>query len=95
MQPYIKETSISKVSDLLLVKLELLDIGKKQGWEDRKCYACKMVAESTEHIISCSDVYELVGGHDIKWNTDLMNNHIHLMGIFFLLKKYIRIRSNN
>ena len=79
MQQYIKETNIVRIQDLIRVKLELLDIGKNQGQADRQCYACKKEDETSEHIISCSKIYEITETTDIiEWNNETMSDRSQL-----------------
>ena len=94
MQQYIQNTTITRVRDLIRVKLELLDIGKNQGQENRKCFACKTEDERSEHIIECSEVHKMTKVNACKWEKEMMSDRNHLTEVYLLLKKYISMRDN-
>ena len=96
MQPYIKETNINRIRDLIRVKLEMLDIGKNQGQENRKCYGCKNSDETTEHITACSEVQKILKTtttEKVPWNDEMMSDKSHLKKIYNLVQKYIKCRE--
>ena len=93
MQEYINNSSITRVGDLLCVKLELLDVGKNHGHEERKCHACKLEAETTEHIISCNKLYEEIQTEPIEWREEMMSNRNHLQKLYHVIKRYIKYRD--
>ena len=95
MQKYVNNTSITRIGDLLRVKLELLDVGKNQGHENRKCYCCNLENETTEHITSCSEVCEATQMDSIEWNEEMMSDRNHLQRMYQIIKRYIRIREKS
>ena len=91
MQSYIKETNIWRIRDLMKVKLEMLDIGRNQG-KDRVCCGCNETEETTEHVIDCEQVRELVK-EDNPPSLNEMNDRRNLLQIYNYLKTYIKQRN--
>ena len=91
LQPYIQETSIWRIRDLIKVKLELLDIGKNYG-NERLCCGCNQTAETTEHILACKNARELVGG-EITTNLHMMSDRKNLLHLYNFLSTYIDKRN--
>ena len=72
-QQYLNETTISRVSDLLRTKLEMMDIGKNLKSNGRKCFACKVEEERTEHILVCNEIRRKItkgGRGELRINSD-------------------------
>ena len=97
-QPYIMNTSISCVPNLLRVKLEMLDIGKNIGGDsNRICLGCKRDEEKTEHITKCHEAKALVAKDNNKINTDNMKINSEkndLWRVYRFIKNYMNIRDN-
>ena len=91
MQPYIQQTNIWRVRDLIKVKLELLDIGRNYG-KNRLCYGCKQTEETTEHIIVCKNAHEFVGGECLA-NLNTMDDRKNLLRLYDFISTYIERRN--
>jgi hypothetical protein len=91
IQPYIQQTNIWRIKDLIKVKLELLDIGKNHGTK-RICCGCNLADESTEHILACNGAKQLVGG-EVPANLNSMSNRKNLLQLYDFLTTYIERRN--
>ena len=92
MQAYIKETNICRVKDLIKCKLEMLDIGGNHG-NNRTCYGCNRSEETTEHIINCTSIKNLIGIKN-RICIDNMSDKSTLMKLHNFMKAYIEKRDD-
>ena len=95
MQEYLQETTITRAGDLLRVKLlrELLDLGKNIGGNpERLCCYCRVAKETTEHILNCNKVEDLITNK--TGNIDMSNKN-NLNKIHDCIKDYICSRDSS
>ena len=90
-QEYIKQNTITQVTELIKTKLEMWNIGNNLGEGERKCFGCKECEEITEHICSCKEVQKTLKD-EIQVD---FNDNKSLNKITNYIKKYMKWRDEN
>ena len=55
---YIERMGVKDVARIMRTRLEMWDIGRNLGGQERKCKGCNKETEKTEHIIKCKETRE-------------------------------------